>query len=70
MKTQLFADDLSRAAELIRRGGLVAVPTETVYGLAANGLDAAAVEKIYEVKGRPAVKPLSLMVPDAGSMEK
>ena len=70
MKTQLFADDLSRAAELIRRGGLVAVPTEPVYGLAANGLNAAAVEKIYEAKGRPAVKPLSLMVPDAGSMEK
>ncbi len=62
MKTQVFTDDLSGAAELIRSGGLVAVPTETVYGLAGNGLDAAAVEKIYEVKGRPAVKPLSLMV--------
>ena len=70
MKTELFTNDLSRAAEIIENGGLVAVPTETVYGLAGNGLDAAAVEKIYEVKGRPAVKPLALMVPDAESMGK
>ena len=70
MKTKVFTDKLSGAAEIIRSGGLVAVPTETVYGLAGNGLDAAAVERIYEVKGRPAVKPLSLMVPDAESMEK
>ena len=70
MKTQIFTGELAGAAEIIRGGGLVAVPTETVYGLAGNGLDAAAVEKIYEVKGRPAVKPLSLMVPDAESMEK
>ena len=55
-------ENLSSAADLLRNGGLVAVPTETVYGLAGNGLDSAAVEKIYEVKGRPAVKPLSLMV--------
>ncbi|MBR0208629.1 MAG: threonylcarbamoyl-AMP synthase [Oscillospiraceae bacterium] len=70
MKTQLFTDELSGAAEILKNGGLVAVPTETVYGLAGNGLDAAAVERIYEVKGRPARKPLSLMVPDAESMEK
>ena len=70
MKTEVFTSDLSGAAEIVRNGGLVAVPTETVYGLAGNGLDAAAVERIYEVKGRPAVKPLSLMVPDAESMEK
>lgn len=70
MKTEIFTSDLSAAAEIIKSGGLVAVPTETVYGLAGNGLDAAAVEKIYEVKGRPAVKPLALMVPGAESMEK
>ena len=70
MKTEIFTNDLTGAAEILKNGGLVAVPTETVYGLAANGLDADAVEKIYEVKGRPAYKPLSLMVPDAGSMEK
>lgn len=63
METKIFKGDLATAAELIRAGELVAVPTETVYGLAGNGLDAEAVEKIYEVKGRPSVKPLSLMVP-------
>lgn len=65
MKTQVISgNDLSYAVEVIKRGGLVAVPTETVYGLAGNGLDADAVAKIYEVKGRPAIKPLSLLVPD------
>ena len=63
MKTTVITDDIQRAADMIRAGGLVGVPTETVYGLAGNGLDAAAVERIYEVKGRPEKKPLSLMVP-------
>ncbi len=69
MKTERIREDVARAAELIRQGGLVAVPTETVYGLAGNGLDPAAVSRIYEVKGRPAVKPLSLMVSDEKAME-
>ena len=69
MKTEIFTENLDKAAELIKAGGLVAVPTETVYGLAGNGLDAGAVERIYEVKGRPAVKALALMVPDASAME-
>jgi tRNA threonylcarbamoyl adenosine modification protein (Sua5/YciO/YrdC/YwlC family)/dephospho-CoA kinase len=69
MKTEILTTEIERAAEVIRSGGLVAVPTETVYGLAGNGLDPVAVEKIYEVKGRPAVKPLSLMVPGAQAME-
>ena len=64
IKTEYIRDDagLARAAAILRAGGLVSVPTETVYGLAADGLDPAAVERIYEVKGRPAVKPLSLLV--------
>lgn len=70
MGTQIFKDDLAPAAELIKAGKLVAVPTETVYGLAGNGLDPEAVEQIYEVKGRPAVKPLSLMVPGAEAMDE
>ena len=69
MQTKVFKNDLSEAAELIRAGALVAVPTETVYGLAGNGLDEGAVRDIYEVKGRPAVKPLSLMVPGRETME-
>ncbi|MCL2509261.1 MAG: L-threonylcarbamoyladenylate synthase [Oscillospiraceae bacterium] len=46
------------AAEILRRGGLVAIPTETVYGLAANALDASAVRGIFRAKGRPADNPL------------
>jgi len=64
VETRVFSAlaDMTEAAALIREGKLVAVPTETVYGLCANGLDAKAVEEIYAVKGRPENKPLSLMV--------
>lgn len=68
METRIIKDDIPAAAEIIKDGGIVAVPTETVYGLAGNGLDESAVRQIYEVKGRPAVKPLSLMVPDKSAM--
>jgi L-threonylcarbamoyladenylate synthase len=54
--------DVRRAAELIRAGELVAFPTETVYGLGANALDADAVEKIYAAKGRPPTSPLIVHV--------
>ena len=53
---------VAQAAEVIRRGGLVAFPTETVYGLGANALDAAAVERIFAAKGRPATNPLIVHV--------
>lgn len=69
MKTVIIRENIDDAAKLIQNGELVAVPTETVYGLAGNGLDAKAVEQIYEVKGRPQVKPLALMVPDSDAME-
>ncbi len=52
------------AGEIIQGGGLVAFPTETVYGLGANGLDADACAKIYEAKGRPSDNPLILHVAD------
>lgn len=55
-------DSAAVAAEIIRRGGLVAIPTETVYGLGANGLDENAVLKIFEAKGRPQDNPLILHV--------
>ena len=70
MKTEIIKENIAAAAEIIRKGGLVAVPTETVYGLAANGLDTAAVERIYAVKGRPSEKPLSLMVSGAEDIER
>jgi L-threonylcarbamoyladenylate synthase len=54
--------EIARAAAIIRRGGLVAFPTETVYGLGANALDSAAVDRIYEAKGRPPTSPLIVHV--------
>lgn len=52
------AGNLDRAAQILREGGLVAVPTETVYGLAADATDSRAVTRIYEAKGRPRFNPL------------
>ena len=69
----LCADDPntpSIAAELIRRGELVAIPTETVYGLGADGLNEEAVAKIFQAKGRPQDNPLILHVAEAQDMEK
>jgi L-threonylcarbamoyladenylate synthase len=57
-------EEMVRAAELIRSGGLVAFPTETVYGLGANAFDAQAVQRIYEAKGRPSSSPLIVHVAD------
>ena len=69
METLNLSGKTERAADILKSGGLVAVPTETVYGLAANGFDERAVSRIYEVKGRPEVKPLSLMVRGAEAFE-
>ena len=66
MKTQLLRaqkrEDILLAAQLIKEGQLVGIPTETVYGLAANGLDEAAVLRIFEAKGRPQDNPLILHI--------
>ncbi|MBI1830868.1 MAG: threonylcarbamoyl-AMP synthase [Planctomycetes bacterium] len=56
------AEAIARAAEIVRSGGLVAFPTETVYGLGANALDANAVAKIFAAKGRPATNPIIVHV--------
>jgi len=73
MNTQVLsarnADTAAIAAELIKAGELVAIPTETVYGLGANGLDPQAVAKIFEAKGRPQDNPLILHISDASQME-
>jgi L-threonylcarbamoyladenylate synthase len=60
--TTVDSQEIRRAAELIRQGGLVAFPTETVYGLGANALDAAAVGRIFQAKGRPSSSPLIVHV--------
>lgn len=56
---------IGEAAALLRAGGLVAMPTETVYGLAANALDGRAVARIFAAKARPSFNPLIVHVPDA-----
>ena len=56
---------VEQAADILRRGGLLAIPTETVYGLGADGLNADAVRHIFEAKGRPQDNPLILHIPDA-----
>ena len=75
MKTRVFhpengEDEIREAARILRRGGLLGIPTETVYGLGANALDEEAVGHIFEAKGRPQDNPLILHVPDAGWLER
>jgi L-threonylcarbamoyladenylate synthase len=62
--TTVVTDDVAQAAAILRRGGLVAFPTETVYGLGANALDAAAVRRVFAAKGRPADNPLIVHLAD------
>ncbi len=64
LKTKTFTTaEIEPAAEILRRGGLLGIPTETVYGLGANGLDETAVEHIFIAKGRPQDNPLILHIP-------
>lgn len=71
MKTQYLTNgDVKRAAELLRSGGLVAIPTETVYGLGADGLNPKAVGDIFHAKGRPQDNPLILHVPEDAWLER
>lgn len=60
----------SQAAQIIRAGGLVAFPTETVYGLGADGMNEAASAKIYAAKGRPSDNPLILHIADSEGLER
>ena len=71
MKTEIITErDIEKAGRVIKNGGLVAFPTETVYGLGADGFNDAAVKKIYEAKGRPSDNPLILHVSDMEMTEK
>ncbi len=62
--------DIERAADLIRRGGLVAFPTETVYGLAANALDPTSVARVFQAKQRPRFDPLIVHVADPSGIDR
>ncbi len=61
---------IRKAAHVIRTGGLVAFPTETVYGLGANAMDPQAVAKIFEAKQRPRFDPLIVHVADLKTLER
>ena len=72
MKTQVLKPNehsLKLAGELIRSGELVGIPTETVYGLAANALDGEAVMKIFKAKGRPSDNPLIVHICDLSQVD-
>ena len=77
MKTEILRamDDgsleaIARAGEILKSGGLVAIPTETVYGLAANALSSEAVKSIYVAKGRPSDNPLIVHISNIDELEK
>lgn len=72
MDTKLFTktQQIAQAAAILKNGGLLGIPTETVYGLGANALDEAAVLHIFEAKGRPQDNPLILHVPDVTWLER
>ncbi len=75
MKTRIFHPDredraIEEAAAIIRRGGLLGIPTETVYGLGADALNEEAVKAIFEAKGRPQDNPLIIHVPSADWLER
>ena len=71
MKTaRLGKEEIQTAARILRQGGLLAIPTETVYGLGANGLDPVAVAGIFQAKGRPQDNPLILHIPSADWLER
>ncbi len=66
----IIGEDIIRAKSILDGGGVVAIPTETVYGLAANATDPLAVAKIFQVKNRPFFNPLIIHLPDIGKVEK
>lgn len=64
IKNEIDYNKLKEPAEVIKQGGIVIFPTETVYGIGTNGMDAKAIEKLYKIKERPYNKPISLLVSD------
>ena len=62
--------EIEKAAEILKNGGLVAIPTETVYGLAASAFNEKAVENIFKAKGRPNDNPLIVHIAEINELEK
>ena len=69
MTAGICPEGIARAGEILKSGGLVAFPTETVYGLGANALDEAAAAQIYAAKGRPSDNPLIVHIADIEALE-
>lgn len=69
MRSGVDEDGIARAGDILRHGGLVAFPTETVYGLGANALDSQAAERIYAAKGRPSDNPLIVHIADWNALD-
>ena len=69
LKDDFAVSQLEKAGEIIRNGGLVAFPTETVYGLGANALDEEAAKKVYEAKGRPSDNPLIVHISNLNMLD-
>ena len=63
-------DQIQTAVDLLRRGGVVAIPTDTLYGLAADPLDETAVRRIFRLKGRPAGNPIPLLLSDPEDLHR
>ncbi len=67
-RLEVTQENIRHAGEILRAGGLVAFPTETVYGLGANALDEAAVRAVYEAKGRPSDNPMIVHIAETGQL--
>ena len=70
IKEGIDQEIITEAGGILKDGGLVAFPTETVYGLGGNALDEQAAEKIYAAKGRPSDNPLIVHIAEYGALEK
>lgn len=70
LENKLDYEKLKTPAKIIKEGGIVIFPTETVYGIGTNGLDKEAIKKLYEVKQRPLNKPISLLISNIEMVEQ
>ena len=68
MEPLSLSSDIDAALDVLRRGGLVAFPTETVYGLGADASNRGALRRLYEVKGRPREHPVIVHIADAAAL--
>ena len=69
-KPAILSTSISRAVEILRNGGVIALPTDTLYGVSANALDADAASKVFGVKGREERSPLPIFVSSSGDLYK